>query len=77
MHGDDQRLPHDDRLATVIQTSFDTDLLTFEEACAFLEPAGWPDCNDFWCEMSLQPTPLADGRRWSRGRQPRLPEQAT
>jgi hypothetical protein len=59
-----RRVPHHDRLATVIQTSFDTDLLTFEEACAFLEPAGWPDCNAFWCEMSLQPTPLAGGRRW-------------
>ena len=65
MHGDDERkVKHDARLATVIQTSFDTDVLSFADACAFLEPFRWSRCNRFWCEMTEQNVPLDDGGRW-------------
>jgi len=37
-----------------LSTHFCTTALTIEEAKRFLEPVNWPDCNDFWCEMTLQ-----------------------
>ena len=41
---------------TTLSTSFCTSAITFERAKRFLEPSNWPDCNDFWCRMDLNPT---------------------
>lgn len=34
-----------------LETEFETDRLSFDQAIAFLEPVNWPQCSDFWCEM--------------------------
>jgi hypothetical protein len=35
-----------------LETEFETDQIPFEKAIRFLDPVNWPQCNDFWCEMT-------------------------
>jgi hypothetical protein len=39
------------RQVATLMTSFDTEQVEFEKAIRFLEPANWPDCSAFWCDM--------------------------
>jgi hypothetical protein len=39
-------------LAAALSTRFCTDQLTLAEAKGFLDPASWPGCHPFWCEMT-------------------------
>jgi hypothetical protein len=44
--------PGDPHPAAQLETSFTTSALTLAEAMRFLDPAEWPSCCDFWCEMT-------------------------
>jgi len=35
-----------------LRTEFETSEIDFDHAGRFLEPVNWPDCSDFWCEMT-------------------------
>jgi hypothetical protein len=39
-------------LAAALSTRFCTDQLTLAEAKGFLDPASWPGCHPFWCDMT-------------------------
>ena len=44
--------PGDPHPAAQLETSFTTRALTLQQAMRFLDPAEWPGCCDFWCEMT-------------------------
>jgi hypothetical protein len=47
-------LPGGPRPVATLTTELETDRITFARATEFLDPATWPECCDFWCEMRLR-----------------------
>ncbi|HEX6712688.1 MAG TPA: hypothetical protein VF066_04855 [Thermoleophilaceae bacterium] len=45
-------MPDGSGLVTALETEFETDQIPFDKAIRFLDPVNWPDCNDFWCQMT-------------------------
>lgn len=44
-------LPGGSGVVATLQAGFETGAIGFDQAIGFLEPAKWPGCNGFWCEM--------------------------
>ncbi len=44
--------------ATQLETSFWTDQVSFECASRVLDPLHWPDCSEFWCDVTQVDTTI-------------------